>query len=94
MLEVLRAKIEQAQLPNSEVVQAGFLTHKHQGEPTDFMYSRFALHHLPDFWKAVALTKIRQILRPGGVFRIEAVCHELISRQPQGSPRSQRSTTT
>jgi SAM-dependent methyltransferase len=34
------------------------------------VYSRYALHHIPDFWKAIALKRIRSILRPGGVFRL------------------------
>ena len=34
------------------------------------MYSRNALHHLPDFWKAVALTRIAGFLAPGGVLRL------------------------
>ena len=29
--------------------------------------TRNALHHLPDFWKALALTRIAQMLRRGGV---------------------------
>ena len=32
--------------------------------------SRYALHHLPDFWKAVALARVHQVLRPGGVLRL------------------------
>ena len=32
-----------------------------------FVYSRYALHPLPDFWKALALQRLRRILRPGGV---------------------------
>lgn len=67
MLTALRAKVE---LDNIRVVQAGFLTYEHQGPPADFVYSRYALHHLPDFWKGMALARIRQILRPGGVFRL------------------------
>jgi hypothetical protein len=51
-------------------VHAGFLTYEHSGPPADFVYSRYALHHLPDFWKAVALTRIRQMLRPGGMLRL------------------------
>lgn len=70
MLKVLRAKVDEAKLGNVEVIQAGFLTYEHQGSPADFVYSRYALHHLPDFWKAVALSRIRSILRPGGVFRL------------------------
>jgi hypothetical protein len=36
----------------------------------DAVYSRYALHHLPDFWKGVALTRLRGSLRSGGVFRL------------------------
>ena len=34
------------------------------------MYSRYALHHLPDAWKAVALARVHDLLAPGGVFRL------------------------
>ncbi len=70
MLRSLRAKVGAAQLTNVEVVQAGFLTYEHRGRPADFVYSRYALHHLPDFWKAVALARLHRILRPGGVLRL------------------------
>jgi SAM-dependent methyltransferase len=51
-------------------VQAGFLTYEHQGEPASFVYSRNALHHLPDFWKAIALQRIATLLAPGGLLRL------------------------
>lgn len=70
MLDALRTKVDRAGLANVEVVQAGFLTYEHQGEPADLVYSRYALHHLPDFWKVVALTRLRAMLRPGGVLRL------------------------
>ena len=53
-----------------EVVEAGFLTYDHAGPPPDLVYSRYALHHLPDFWKAVALARVRRMLRPQGLFRL------------------------
>jgi SAM-dependent methyltransferase len=56
--------------PNVEGVHAGFLTYEHTGAPADVVYTRNALHHLPDFWKAVALTRIASILRPGGILRL------------------------
>jgi len=62
--------VSAAGLTNVEVVQAGFLTYGHDGEPVDFVYSRYALHHLPDFWKAIALCRIARMLRPGGVLRL------------------------
>ena len=70
MLKTLRAKIDKARLDNIDVVQAGFLTYEHHGRPADLVYSRYALHHLPDFWKAIALARIHKILRPGGVLRL------------------------
>ena len=51
-----------------ECVEAGFLTYEHVGGAPDAVYSRNALHHLPDFWKAVALGRVANLLKPGGVF--------------------------
>jgi ubiquinone/menaquinone biosynthesis C-methylase UbiE len=70
MLVVLKNKVCEAGLENVDIVQSGFLTYEHQGHPADFLYSRFALHHLPDFWKSIALRRLRRITRPGGVLRL------------------------
>jgi len=70
MLVALRAKLAEREIANVEIVRAGFLTYDHAGPPADFAYSRYALHHLPDFWKAVALARLRRVLRPGGVLRL------------------------
>lgn len=70
MLRALRAKIDRTGLDNVEVVEAGFLTYEHQGRLADVIYSRYALHHIPDFWKGVALARLHAALRPGGVLRI------------------------
>ncbi|MDD3470083.1 MAG: methyltransferase domain-containing protein [Thermoguttaceae bacterium] len=49
---------------------AGFLTYDHPaGEASvDAIVSMVALHHLPDFWKAVAIERLTRWLRPGGKF--------------------------
>lgn len=70
MLDVLRMKAEQLGVTNIECVQGGFLSYRHRGDPADFVYSRNALHHLPDFWKVLALERIASFLKPGGVFRL------------------------
>lgn len=70
MLKQLEAKIEKTGIKNIEVVQSGFLTYQHYGAPADFVYSRLVLHHLPDFWKTIALKHIHSIMRPGGIFRL------------------------
>jgi len=70
MLDHLRSQITEARLTNIECVEAGFLTYEHNGPPVDAVYTRNALHQLPEFWKAVALDRISRMLRPGGVFRL------------------------
>jgi SAM-dependent methyltransferase len=71
MVTALRKKVAGA--PNVECVQAGFLSYQHRGPPADAVYSRNALHHLPDFWKAVALERVAAMLRPGGIFRLRDI---------------------
>jgi ubiquinone/menaquinone biosynthesis C-methylase UbiE len=80
MLAVLQAKIERVGIPNIECVRAGFLSYQHTGDPAAVVYSRHALHHLPDFWKAVALQRIASILRPGGVLLVRDL---VFSFEPQ-----------
>ncbi|NDJ18787.1 class I SAM-dependent methyltransferase [Myxacorys almedinensis] len=58
MMNVLKTKVSTSRLPNIEIIQSGFLTYEHQGRQADFVYSRYALHHLPDFWKALALLRM------------------------------------
>lgn len=76
MLDALRANVARAGLDNVEVVEAGFLTYEHAGSPPDLIYSRYALHHLPDFWKGVALARLHSTLRPGGVLRLSDVVYD------------------
>ncbi len=74
MLAILEREIERAGCDNIEVVHAGLLSYDHQGEPADFVYSRNTFHHLPDFWKALALQRIAEMLAPGGVLLL----HDLV----------------
>jgi ubiquinone/menaquinone biosynthesis C-methylase UbiE len=76
MLDALRAKVDGLGLRNVDVVQAGFLTYEHQGRPADVVYSRYALHHIPDFWKGIALARLHAALRPGGILRIWDVVYD------------------
>ena len=81
MLEQFREKIAGNPPANLVIEQAGFLTYQHTGAPADAVYSRLALHHLPDFWKALALTSIADILRPGGILRLWDVVYGFPPRQ-------------
>ena len=47
---------------------SGFLNYKHKGESIDSIISQVTLHHLPDFWKMVAIEHMYSILKFGGTF--------------------------
>lgn len=70
MLAILESKVREAGFENVDIVQSGFLTYEHRRNAADFLYSRFALHHLPDFWKSITLQRLRRITRRGGVLRL------------------------
>lgn len=50
--------------------RAGLLSYEHHGGPADIVTVRSALHQLPDFWKQVALIRIRQLMRPGALLHL------------------------
>ena len=62
MLDAARARA--GSLRNIAFEQAGFLTFAASGD-LDLIVAKNALHHLPDMWKAVALTRMRDALKPG-----------------------------
>ncbi len=70
MINQAKIKAEKEGLSNIEFIQAGFLTYCHQSEPADLIITRAAFHHLPDFWKQVALLKMNSMLRTGGILYI------------------------
>jgi SAM-dependent methyltransferase len=71
MLAALRRKADAAGgSATLECVRAGFLSYTHEGPPADGVYTRNALHQIPDFFKTLALQRIADMLRPGGVLRL------------------------
>jgi ubiquinone/menaquinone biosynthesis C-methylase UbiE len=68
MLECAYKKADKNGIKNIEFHNAGFLTYEHCAEPVDAVVSQLALHHLPDFWKLIALKRIHQLLQNGGIF--------------------------
>lgn len=68
MLGLARERVRAAGHRNVDFVNAGFLTYEHEGPPPRVVHSRNALHHLPDFWKGLALARVRDLLRCDGIF--------------------------
>jgi 2-polyprenyl-3-methyl-5-hydroxy-6-metoxy-1,4-benzoquinol methylase len=52
---------------------AGLLSFAYQPNSYDLIVSEFTLHHLPDFWKAVALSRIFAALKPGANFYLRDI---------------------
>lgn len=92
MLHRLRINAARACAINLRIVEEGFLTYHHHGAPVDFVYSRWALHHLGDFWKAMALARIRSMLRPGGLFRLLDIVYSFPPDQIEDRIERWRST--
>jgi SAM-dependent methyltransferase len=81
MLTALRAKADREGLANLTTEQAGFLGFSPDASDAadarlDGVFTRNALHQLPDFWKAVALQRIADMLRPGGVLRLRDLVYD------------------
>jgi SAM-dependent methyltransferase len=66
MIAHIRARAD----PDVTAIEAGFLTWEVGPGPVEAVFSRNALHQLPDFWKVTALRRIAAALRDDGVFRL------------------------
>ncbi len=80
-VDISEAMVAAMRASGIEAVRAGFLTYEHQGDPPDAVYTRNALHHLPDFWKAIALGRIARLLRPGGVLLLKDLVYSFELRE-------------
>jgi ubiquinone/menaquinone biosynthesis C-methylase UbiE len=76
MVASLQSRAAEQGLTNLECVRAGFLSYEHTGEPADGVFSRHALHQLPDFWKTQALVRIAGMLRTGGVLLVRDLIYD------------------
>lgn len=68
MLDYAREKAARAGINNIEFHHGGFLSYAHPGPAVDAISTIFAFHHLPDFWKGVALGRLYEMLKPAGQF--------------------------
>jgi ubiquinone/menaquinone biosynthesis C-methylase UbiE len=66
MQDYTRWKAQSQGLTNIECCHGGFLTYVHSGDPLDAIITSMALHHLPDFWKHKALSRLNGMLKDGG----------------------------
>ncbi|WP_111602115.1 class I SAM-dependent methyltransferase [Streptomyces sp. Amel2xB2] len=87
MRDVLRERAAAQGLASLECVRGGFLSYEHTGAPADAVFTRHALHQLPDFWKVLALRRIAAMLRPGGVLRLRDLIYDVPARDAESFVR-------
>ncbi|MBP2029507.1 ubiquinone/menaquinone biosynthesis C-methylase UbiE [Methanohalophilus levihalophilus] len=75
MIKYAHRKAKSRNVENIEFHNAGFLTYEHDGEKADAVVSQLVLHHLPDFWKIIALKRIHSMLKDGGQFYLKDVVY-------------------
>lgn len=81
MISVLRGKTEKQGLKNVTAMHSGFLTYEHEGEELDGIIANITLHHLPDFWKQIALCRFYDLLKAGGRLFLNDVVFSFDPRQ-------------
>jgi len=70
MITQAKRKVEEKGISNIEFVNSGFLSYEHEAEPADVILTKAAFHHLPDFWKQIALLRMNKMLKMGGALYI------------------------
>jgi ubiquinone/menaquinone biosynthesis C-methylase UbiE len=72
MIEKAKKKLNK-NVHNLIFVNAGFLSYNHEGEPADLVVTKAAFHHLPDFWKQIALLRMNRMVKMGGLLYIHDI---------------------
>jgi putative AdoMet-dependent methyltransferase len=75
MLKCAEMKARTKDITNIQFIRAGFLTYQHQSSTVDVVVSQLALHHLPDFWKQIALLHISEMMKPGGKLYLKDIIY-------------------
>lgn len=74
MIDFAKNKARQRKIDNIQFYNAGFLTYEN-AEKVDAIITQLALHHLPDFWKMIALRRMANMLKPEGKLFIRDVVY-------------------
>ena len=85
MLAATRSRASQLGVHGITTQQAGFLTFPAAPASIDIVTTQYALHHLNDFWKLVALQRIHRSLKSGGLLFLRDV---VFSCEPAALPQT------
>lgn len=81
MLAATKRRVDVSGLANVTLQQAGFLSFTLPEASLDLVTTKFALHHLPDQWKGVALDRMAKALKPGATLFIRDVVFSCTSSE-------------
>jgi SAM-dependent methyltransferase len=70
MVEAIRAKSHRKRSYERRVCPGGLLEVRASRCAAGFHLHENALHHLPDFWKGIAFSRMASLLSPGGILRV------------------------
>jgi 2-polyprenyl-3-methyl-5-hydroxy-6-metoxy-1,4-benzoquinol methylase len=73
MLQILETKASKKGITNIRTSNSGFLTFDSSGKKYDRIISNVVMHHLPDFWKCIALRRVHSMLEDNGLFFLNDV---------------------
>jgi putative AdoMet-dependent methyltransferase len=76
MLEYAKMKAERTGVKNITFRRGGFLTYPHGDPPVDAIVTNTAFHHLPDFWKGIALRRLNGMLKIDGQLYLSDIVFE------------------
>lgn len=79
MILKARTKAISENIENIEFHIGGFLNYKHKYQTADIILTKHAFHHLPDFWKQIALFRMNKMLTLNGIFYLCDVAFTLDS---------------
>jgi putative AdoMet-dependent methyltransferase len=75
MLSAARQRAERLGAQGMQFERAGFLSFASAPGSLDVVTTQYALHHLNDVWKVVALQRIHRALKPGGKLLLKDVVY-------------------
>lgn len=77
MLNIASSKARELDIKNIEFCHSGFLQFK-PDEEADIVFTKWAFHHLPDYWKQAGLLNMNKMLKSGGILFLSDLVYRFV----------------
>jgi putative AdoMet-dependent methyltransferase len=81
MIDEAKQKMRNHSISNIDFSNAGFLSYNHKNEAVDLISTKAAFHHLPDFWKQIALFRMNKMLKSLGILYLFDVVYNFDAKE-------------